>query len=394
MASAEVVLRKMGWLPGITIYSKWFSPVDSLMQFRGYSLDDAGVFVVDTAVVSELFSDTEFMKLPQNYVGTYAKQIGVSGEVAALVRHHADLCTDAGLRDSLLLVLNGNTHHFSFQHYLNHPINKHGFYSIDHSDSCTGKARVMLIGDSFVWGHSASHPLKSFSNRLLLNGYCVYNFGVSGADVPQYQAIVNEYASMVDPDIIIVNYYLGNDLQFFDRQVLSTVPIFYATNAGNLYGYRNGKVFFDQQQAYDAIMDCSYVPKEPWYAALLGKLSITTLIWKVVTQFSDWRKHVSLLYFDEQVPESTKNMEVLVETASSLGYPVKVVVIPELAGETLRYYDDRPHFFYGLDVYKPLLTIKDYNIDDGHFNDEGHEAYSDYLQNIIDSTVQNSPLND
>lgn len=379
----EISLRKLGWEPGKTIHSKWFNPVDSLVQFRGHALTDSGIFIVDTSVVTELLSDTEFLNIPHNYIGTHAKRAGISGEVAALVRHHADLKTDEQLKDSVLQYTSAETGHFSFDSYWENPINKQGFYSIEHDDTCQGKAKIMIIGDSFVWGHSASNPLLSFSNRLLLDGYCVYNFGISGADVPQYKMILKNYAAEINPDIIIVSYYLGNDIQFFDRPIISTVPIFYSTNAGNLYSHRNGEVYYDHQQAYDAITEYSYVPDKPWYAVIARTFSITTIVWKVVTQFKDWWKHISLLHFSDQVPESSKNMKRLVEMSSSLGYPVRVVAIPELVNSGLEYYHGQPHFFRDLDVVKPALTTEHYNMDDGHFNDSGHLFYANYLDTLI-----------
>ena len=385
---AEISLRKLGWEPGKTIQSKWFNPVDSLIQFRGHSLSDSGIFIVDTSVVSELLSDTEFLNIPHNYIGTYAKRAGISGEVAALVRHHADLKTDEQLKDSILRYTGGETGHFSFGSYLENPINKQGFYSIEYDDSCLGKAKIMIIGDSFVWGHSASNPLMSFSNRLLLDGYCVYNFGVSGADVPQYEMILKNYASLIDPDVVIISYYLGNDIQFYDREIIPTVPIFYSTNAGNLYSHRNGEVYYDHQQAYDAILEYSYVPDKPWYAAVAKVFSVTTVVWKVVTQFQDWWKHISLLYFSDQVPESTKNMKRLVDISRSLGYQVRVVAIPELVNSRLEYYEDQSHFFTGLDVLRPALTTEHYNVEDGHFNDDGHLFYANYLDELIQNLSQ------
>ena len=66
------------------------------------------------------------------------------------------------------------------------------------------KKKVLMLGDSFLYGHSAENFTSSFANNLLAKGYYVYNTGISGADVTQYKAIADKYIPIIPMKEIII----------------------------------------------------------------------------------------------------------------------------------------------------------------------------------------------
>jgi len=386
---AELLLRGFGWQPGITHYNQWFSPVDSLIPLKGFESDKQGIFKVDTSLLKSLSQELRDSKIVCKRVGVYAKQMGVSSEIAALAFDHI-VALDNDSVNALLPFRSLNSNDAkttcldsAIVHYLNNPINSDGFYSIPFNCKCEGKTKVMLIGDSFTWGHSTSNNLFSFSNRLLANDYVVYNFGISGADVSQYQQILKTYLEIIDPDIVLVNFYMGNDLTFHYRKPKPFVPIFFSTNAGNLYGFRQGKSFLSMEEVYSYVISKTFVPQETWFERVIGSFSVTTLCWKVVTQYDDWWTYYSNRNFNNEVPISTIQLKEMQRFCQSRGYDMRIVVIPEFKNGVVERVEIDSKLFHGLKTVCPSLEPSYYNADDGHFNDEGHLFYANFLDSLI-----------
>src|SRR5690606_31822779 len=77
--------------------------------------------------------------------------------------------------------------------YLYHPFNKDGFRGIEFKKHRTRCKRILVIGDSFVYGMSAKPFYNSFYDILLSQGYMVYAAGIPGTDPAQYAAIAEKY---------------------------------------------------------------------------------------------------------------------------------------------------------------------------------------------------------
>ncbi|MDA9121140.1 SGNH/GDSL hydrolase family protein [Flavobacteriales bacterium] len=388
LCTSELALRNLGWTPGVTHYNQWFNPVDSLVPLKGFESDEHGIFKVDTSLVQSLSQDLRDARIGHKRVGAHAKKIGISSEIAALVFDHVialdndsvnallpfrslDSGAEISCLDSVVV------------HYLNNPINADGFYSIPVNCNCEGKTKVMLIGDSFTWGHSTSNNLFSFSNRLLARDYAIHNFGISGADVSQYQQILKTYLEIIDPDIILVNFYMGNDVAFHQRTPKALVPIFFSTNAGNLYSFRKGKEFLSMDEAYGNVISKTFVPEENWFERLVGSLAVTTLCWKVVSQYDDWWTYYSNRKLDDEVPVSTIQLIEMQHFCQVLGYDMRIVVIPEFKNGVVQQVELESKFFQGLNAVCPILESNFYNQDDGHFNDKGHLFYANFLDSLI-----------
>lgn len=77
----------------------------------------------------------------------------------------------------------------------------------------TGKT-IATIGDSFSVG-TVPHAMHFTTvAESLLDGARVYNFGVTGVDPPHYLHMLRTEVLPLDPDLIVVDLFVGNDLVF------------------------------------------------------------------------------------------------------------------------------------------------------------------------------------
>ncbi|MFT5779504.1 MAG: hypothetical protein ACI837_002463 [Crocinitomicaceae bacterium] len=91
-----------------------------------------------------------------------------------------------------------------------------------------GKKIVFLIGDSYTYGCCPGNLDYSFAG-LLTNSekYEVLNFGIGGTDPLQYALIVKKYAPILEPDLVVIIPFLGNDILQYDRTPKPNIPICY-----------------------------------------------------------------------------------------------------------------------------------------------------------------------
>ncbi|MBK7147492.1 MAG: SGNH/GDSL hydrolase family protein [Bacteroidetes bacterium] len=146
-------------------------------------------------------------------------------------------------------------------------INLEGFRSQYEYDSATirqlkqeGKKIVMVVGDSYVAGHTATPITNCFSDLLDSDSVASLNFGVVGTDPAQYELVCREYLPIIKPDIVLVCVY-ANDFLTFKRRPSPGTPIMYRTNAspnGGMifsqkpfcFGYQPNDLFKSAEEAY------------------------------------------------------------------------------------------------------------------------------------------------
>ena len=377
---AEVGLRLIGYIPGQFQYSQWVEPVDSLISLKGFTTDADGALKVDTLSTYRIWR-----KFPATLGESFDRHklnLSHAGELVNLATNHLSEREPWKYHelDSIL------------QNYVDQPINKHGFYSIPFDSKPYEGPKVLLLGDSFTWGHSTSHKSKSFSNCLLHAGYNAYNTGISGTDVQQYQLVLEKYFEVIRPDIVVLNFFLGNDISYFKRRVGGQFPPLYHTNAGVLMTMQNGVQFTDVNQCYQNIERNMKIPSGSVVNDVMRKTVITTFLWEllVTQELIDHEFFVGLDFPERDI--TNELMEPILFFCDSVGVPLVLSVIPELVDDKLIGAESVEGLFRNLRYHQPKMTIEMYNPDDGHFNDQGHKAYADYLQNLIDSCFQKTPL--
>jgi hypothetical protein len=88
-----------------------------------------------------------------------------------------------------------------------------GFCNVPLADGARRQAEFVAVGDSFTWC-TGVRPEDAWVSRLGqitdLNGY---NLGRGGVGVHEYLQILITYGLQLQPDVVLLNYYDGNDLR-------------------------------------------------------------------------------------------------------------------------------------------------------------------------------------
>ena len=250
------------------------------------------------------------------------------------------------------------------------------------------KIKVLLLGDSFTWGHKTENITNSFADILLSKGYLVYNTGIVGADLPQYFAIAKKYMALLKPDVVIVNLYMGNDISKYNRILRAKTPIYYSTNAGNLYSCPHGKYFESAQEAYNHVIDISSIPLTSNFNKIMSQSRITTQLWLALANIglvTNRHNDLNSVYFEQaskrEVGYSINSNYLLLikDLCVSNTSKLMVSIIPDCKN-----LQDNPSDYIKEIDYCMLSSINEsYYAEDGHFNDLGHKSYAEFLHQML-----------
>lgn len=330
-AVIEVVLRCLGYMPGdLRPNWLWFQPVDSLYTIPDFKVNAKGIQVADS-----------------NY---WAENNGLY-------------------------------------------INSDGFRNKEFSAIDTTKKRVLLIGDSFTWGMSAS-PIQDSSFADLLAGisnYEVINTGIPATDPAQYAEIARCYIPVLKPDYVFVFFFTGNDLMARERTIVPNVPLEYWTNAGAVSADIDGRHFDNAQDAYNYLANEKYYLKKPvrWYEKVIAKSALLSRLYAGKFRIEE------KIAFERKVKHSDVSRSYLSDIVN-LGrrhhVPVKLVIIPELKNAEMGkedYYNKYSNLLREGDIdscwlYPPTTSAYYRPYPDGHLNNEGHRQYAVFLKRMLD----------
>ncbi len=391
-------MKTQGYQPGIRGTFKYFKTVDSLYLLDGFTTDSAGIFKVNDnarnylrnyliskandkhlsyssdSCLNEVYSIGESFKTAANFPETNA----FSAFIASLKKKVEKTNLDS-----------------AYLTYLQAPINEDGFRSIPFKNYKTNKKKVLLLGDSFTWGHSAENITSSFADHLSAKGHVVFNTGISGADIPQYMTVAKTYLKVLEPDIVIVNLYLGNDISEHDRAIGQDYPLLYPTNAGNLYATAYGLFLPHPDSVYQHILDRITIPRqeENLFNRWMAKTRVTTFLWRGLglTPLVDSRFSSAYLSTTEHGEKSTigysvnrKYLEQIAQLCQQHQAKLIVSIIP--TNNNLNISDEEISILldgFEFQRFKAFRPSDYLNQEDGHFNDVGHARYADFLDGLI-----------
>ncbi len=394
LAFTEVILRLIGHDPGIHTRVKYFQQVDSLYALNGFYVDSLGIMKIDSHARNAVHDRI------QKGVRDFSSATDVP-EVFLLASESLDMLEgkeENAFARQFRFASNKNPETRSeleagILAYVKEPINEDGFRSIAFKQYESQKPKVLLLGDSFTWGHSAKSGYNSFADELLSYGFVVYNTGITATDVAQYLAIAKHYIPILKPDIVILSFYLGNDITYYKRDVRSYSSAFYATNAGILTACPTGICFDSAQDAYNFYLSKWKIPeRDNTFNSVMAKSVITTLIWKMLlnieivtkseSQAHHFRMGERLKHSSPYCNEELKQIKQIAETNDARFI---LSIIPEVYAQTFVTKKDYPNLFTGLDFIEIMVSKKDYNLDDGHFNNRGHKRYAEFLTQHIEA---------
>lgn len=282
----------------------------------------------------------------------------------------------------------------AYLEYFKCPINADGFRSIPFGNHRTNKTKVLLLGDSFTWGLACEPLTNCFADRLSARGYMVYNTGIIGTDPPQYLSIMKKYLKDIMPDIVVINFFMGNDQMDWIRTPSSQHTMNYVTNAGWLGGYIEG-CYVSAEESYDINLRGISIPKSSpsVWSQFCRKSVLGTKFWFMTTKTEFPLHYIESCDPKYDPPISEHFIKEIEKLGAELDIPVLLALIPfhkqlpGFSGEIEDFEQSAPKNFPNVNYHFPTdLKPEDYVSGDDHFNKEGMRKYADFLQILIDSS--------
>lgn len=262
-------------------------------------------------------------------------------------------------------------------------INAEGFRGAPFRQAPPGKTSVLFVGDSFVWGASARPLSESFVDRVARAGYHCWNTGIPGADPNQYALLAKRYVPRLRPDVVVVVFYMANDVMHERIELKPFQNRYHVTNAGWLNSFLDGEYIGDAQQTYDyyLLRYCIPAGRFRW---LYASTAIGTRLYRLSHQHEvpplvQERQRRQQARWQER-PVSHEYLEEIRELCRQHGARFLLVVIPQhdRIGEDLA--QAHPGLFRDLPWSSPDLRRSDYNEwPDGHLNNEGHRKVAEFV---------------
>jgi lysophospholipase L1-like esterase len=393
---AEITLRVMfHQIPGFHTYSQWFTPVDTLYSLKGFYADSTGVFKVDNEAADYLH---EHLTTKPYSVDTLTH---VSWDVYILDKYYREL-TKGGVQNEFSKFINRlaskpdslrDEFEAAVLEYTLRPINNDGFRSIAFKNYAGPRKKILLLGDSFTWGHSAENITSSFADILLSRGYVVYNTGISGADPEQYLAIAQQLVPVLKPDYVVVNFFMGNDIQYYERPIQPYMPFHYMTNASNLIACPHGTYFKNANEAYNFVYANYTIPPDNLLNRICAKTTITTLMWQILCKlnrattvpnaYKSYYAKAAKLKLEK--PVCNHIFKQLKEICSANNSAIFILSIPDLVNDKLKFAPEVEGLFENIEFHSPNVIPEDYNRHNGHYNNQGHKKHADLIQQLIEA---------
>jgi hypothetical protein len=429
----EGLLRLLGARPGVYQLSKEFKVVDSLIVCNNYTVDESGIYKYSSWISDTVVNDVTTKKelsgmsylIEQNtdidnlhlvfsdYFSVIYPNFKTSWYTWFKSRKFEPSIESDIQRQYLqakALSKKDDWQKYIIE-YFEKPFNADGFRSIPFGyDSSKGDkksgTKVLLIGDSYVFGMNARPIHASFADNLLAKGYTVYAAGIPGTDPAQYAAIAQKYVPLLNPDLVIICFYEGNDYMLFDRTSRPNQPHEYLSNAGFYQSAPYG-VFMDTIDCYNYYKSLVVIPdtETKTLNRLMSKSAITSLLWGVLLKM-DLVKHEKVEESEKkmaemiinQKPEFTaKHLQSVRATCLSTQTPVLFTIIPQrddvlnTGSQTALPDTTRAQaIFTDIPFHYPtsLKRKTHYGSNDSHFNTAGHIEYAKFLDSLIQT---NSP---
>ena len=243
----EIGLRCSGKVPGYFTGYQGFQAVDSLVLYENYKTDEFGNYVVGDFVRDSLihFVDDSDCSIDE---GKIAKKVsGVDGmdlvikDFCRLVRDEQSMMFN--YQKDLKALHHHDQYDSSFLRYVKNPFNAQGFRSIEFNNHRTDKLKVLLLVIRLLWGMGAEPIYNSFADLLITKGYAVYNSGIISVDPAQYASVLLNYYDEIRPDVVVVNFFEGNDIMSYSRTPSEGEPHEHITNAGFLFSLCQWQLF-------------------------------------------------------------------------------------------------------------------------------------------------------
>ena len=388
LVAAEIGLRVSGQEPGVVQPTR-FGVSTQISLLDGIIADEDGVLKFDPAVRGKIAEAIEAERplAGRNFERSLVELVDsfraadVSNPFTSMIAKIE--AKEAGARTDL---------ENAYLAYSRSPLNSEGFRSIEF-ERYEGAPSVLLVGDSFTWGYSADPLTHSFADHLAAAGYAVFNTGITAVGPAQYEVLGRKWLAELRPDFVIVNFYMANDIVWFEQKLLPHQFTQYPTNVGFFEAAPRGEYFDNFRDAYEFTLQFYRIPDvdtsvlNRWCArtALGTKLwawmARTGRVSRYAARFADYAKRNE--GYQSRHPLSETHLERIKETSESVGTRFILAVIPDLPGSVSHGHEPED-IFDTLDYHIPHLELADYHPrPDAHFNNEGHRKYAAFLDGLM-----------
>lgn len=271
-------------------------------------------------------------------------------------------------------------------------INKDGFRGPELPVGAGAGDTILLVGDSFAWGGEARPITLSFSD-LLRERYKVANLGIPGVGPTQYKLLVNEYVDRVNPDVLILQFYMGNDLKEKPDPMRPDHPLYWVTNAGWIWAYdKDGKPFSPEQAYKTYVYGGVYTRLR---RLVLNSAVLSQLYFGLQSQGSELINSIKGV-FDAKGHDSGKDAEFgytfetineIADLAKTKNIPFLLIIIPKLGpnchGGKLFEPQTYPEF-RKLNAVEPKLADAHFTAYPGcHLNNAGHQFVAKSVEEAL-----------
>ena len=387
---------KKKFKPGYQTHYSGFDIVDSLVVYEDYQTDVFGNYVLSSLVRDTLkliynqtncsFSDSHTEKRIASVDGI--KQILV--DFCMLKQNSKTQYPFEQYFQQLSAQSTWTKSDSAILQYAEFPFNSQGFRSIEFENYTSDKLKILFIGDSFVWGMTATPYYNSFVDLLLAKNRLVFNAGITSVDPIQYWSICKNYVDSINPDLVIINFYEGNDIMNKKRTHAQNIPHEHITNAGFFESNPEGQ-YLDAQSAYNYFEQKLQIPQNNMINTLLGKTALGSIIW-TFTHPNKRYSYSAQLTKDESIDYTKIYVDSIASFLSLKEISYFYTITPDEtssvnAKTSIIGYDTLviEQIFGNLEYYVPNnLTKSDYNQPkDFHFNNSGSLKFANFIDSII-----------
>ncbi|MEX0812889.1 MAG: hypothetical protein WD048_11790 [Chitinophagales bacterium] len=413
---SELLLRYSGYKPGFVKSYKDFELVDSLILYDLYITDDQGIYKFNPQIISSYNNSTnteyDSQYMTEGFSNTYKvfrhikKQVLLGNSVFYGISNEDDTSNwntefPKSAKSEFDNIYPHKIWSKLFSEYLNYPYNLEGFRSIPFDTSQTERPKILLLGDSYVYGMSANPIFNCFSDILLSRRYIVYNTGIPGTDPAQYAAVSKKYVPLLKPDIVILNFFRDNDFMAFERETAKNKPHEHYTNVGFLESMPTGK-YLSAEEAYQFYVNMIKIPNTEGnlFNHICSKSALLSTVWGVL-HFFNLVEHKELTAYNEvnfgksdieKAKITNKYISEIHKVCESNSSTLLNVIIPKkfyprIFGHHINYKplkkDVLSALFGDLPFYYPNDLINTTDYEGGHFNNKGSLKYANYLDSLI-----------
>jgi hypothetical protein len=411
----EGLLRLTGTKPGEINHLGNLQQQDSIIVYRNFATDEAGIYKFSPWVTDSLlkYFDCKSRKITNPEVDrvlfdgdkvqyiyeSFCKQTGEPDFSLYwfLVEHvkGAEADTNCLKQAYERLDKNGSYTDTSwkqlFTEYFYRPFNTEGFRSIAFRNCTSRQLKVLVIGDSFVYGMDAHPQQNSFVDLLLTKGYIVYAAGIPGTDPAQYAAIANKYIPIIEPDVVVSCFYTGNDYMRYKREPNTNEPHEHLTNAGFYSSGPYGK-YLNANEAYQFYKTIGTFPDSTnrLFDRICSFSSIGTLLWNTLYN-KGLISHIAQNFYAAEKSITPENMYAITKiytdrmtaicTADSV--PHIQIVIPDIDANPLDTVPLKYLFGNRYNIPRNLDGKKDFFSKGIHLNNEGSVKYAAFIDSLL-----------